>query len=131
MKPTRGRHKRSEIGPKELAVRFARAADEKKAENIVVLDLRGKSPVTDVFVLATANNPRQRRAVTEAIAGAAKEIGARILGSEGEGDARWVLLDYVDVIVHVFDREWRELYDLELLWGDAERIAWQEDAEEA
>jgi len=120
----------TQIEASELAVRFARAAHDKKAEDIIVLDLRGRSQVTDLFVLATANNPRQRTAVAEAIRDVADEVGARLYGSEGEGGGRWMLLDYVDVVAHLFDAEWRELYDLELLWGDAPRIEWREPGSE-
>ena len=95
----------------------------------MVIDLRGRSQVTDFFVIATASNPRLRRAVTEAIRYAADDIGAHVFGAEGEGDACWALLDFVDVIVHIFDSEWRELYDLELLWGDAPHVPWQEQTD--
>ena len=112
-----------------LAIALARAAAEKLAEDIVILDLRGRSTVTDMFVVATANNPRQQQAVGVSIAEKARELGRRCYGEEGRTVARWTLLDYVDVVVHVFDSEWRKLYDLELLWGDAPRIEWQEGEE--
>jgi ribosome-associated protein len=112
-----------------LAVRLARAAYDKKAEDIVVLDLRGVSPVTDAFVIVTANNPRLMGAVAEAAEEAAAEMGVRLFGSEGRGGARWVVLDFVDVVVHVFDAPFRRLYDLELLWGDAPRVPWEEAAD--
>ena len=128
--PRSSRRSSPQLDAVQLAVRLARAAFDKKAEDITILDLRGRSPVTDMFVILTASNPRQRQAVAQAIGDAAHEAGARLYGAEGEGGARWVLLDYVDVVVHLFDAEWRDLYDLELLWGDAPHVAWREDAAE-
>ena len=115
------------IDAASLAIGLARAADEKLGEDIVILDLRGKSPVTDYFVVVTANNPRQQDAIVGEIAGKASELGERPYGKEGVGAARWALLDYIDVVVHVFGKDWRELYDLELLWGDAPRVEWRQD----
>jgi len=109
----------------ELACAAARLADDKKAEDIVILDLTGNAYVTDYFVIASAGNSRQLHAVIGAIReGLAKE-GVRPIGSEGAGESRWMLLDYGDFVVHVFDPEWRKLYDLELLWGDLPRVTWQ------
>lgn len=112
-----------------LATELARAASEKMGEEITILDLRGKSTVTDIFVLVTCRNYRQQSAITKAIDERAAELGCRRYGAEGVGEGRWTLLDYVDVVVHIFDKEWRKLYDLELLWGDAPRIEWDPDGQ--
>ena len=131
----RRKRRRSGPGPTvdaaSLAAAVARAAADKLAEHIVILDLQGRSPVTDYFVVVTVKNPRQQSAVAEAVADAARELGCRPYGSEGKGEARWTLLDFVDVVVHVFDTEWRKLYDLELLWGDAPRLDWREEGPKA
>jgi len=108
-----------------LARALAQAADAKKCEDITILDLRGVSSVADYFLIATAQNPRQQKAAAEAMRETAAALGRRPYGREGGGaESRWTLLDYVDVVAHIFDPEWRELYDLELLWGDAPRLEW-------
>ena len=108
-----------------LARRCAQIADDKKAEDILILDLRGLTFITDYFVMASAGNPRQLLAISDEIGRQMAELGQRCLGRSGRHDARWVLLDYTDVVVHLFAPEARALYDLELLWGDAPRVDWQ------
>ncbi len=108
-----------------LARAAARLADAKKAEDIAILDLTGQGYVTDYFVIASAGNPRQMQAILSNIRDGLARTGARPIGSEGAGESRWMLLDYGDVVIHVFDPEWRKLYDLELLWGDVPRLAWE------
>lgn len=109
----------------EVARLCARVGDEKKGEDIIILDLTSLTYITDYFVIITTGNPRQMDAVSGAIQEAMAERHVRPVGTEGARGGRWVLLDYGDVVVHVFDREWRRLYDLELLWGDAPRLRWQ------
>ena len=87
-----------------------------------MLDLRGMSPATDYFVIATGTSDRQMRTVADEICEAARGEGMQRFGRAGYAQARWILLDYVDVVIHLFDNEYRDYYDLELLWGDAERI---------
>lgn len=129
------KHTNNGVGPGKradavsLARELARVAAEKLGEDIAILDLRGKSTVTDMFVLVTSRNYRQQAAIAEAIDERAAELGSRRYGAEGVGEGRWTLLDYVDVVVHIFDTEWRKLYDLELVWGDAPRIEWEPDAD--
>ena len=97
-------------------------AEERHCTDIVVLDLRGKSPATDYFVIATGTSDRQMRTVADEICEAAGERGLMRFGRAGYEQARWILLDFIDVVVHIFDSEFREYYDLELLWGDAKRL---------
>jgi ribosome-associated protein len=114
-----------------LAVTMARTCAENRCRDVTVLDLRKLSPVTDFFVLATGTSARQMRAVSERAVDAGKTLGQKPFGVEGQetmdgNDAsRWILVDYVDVIVHVFTPESRGYYDLELLWGDAPRVDWK------
>ena len=114
-----------------LAVTMARTCAENRCRDVTVLDLRKLSPVTDFFVLATGTSARQMRAVSERTIDAGEELGQRPFGVEGdetmEGTeaSRWILVDYVDVIVHVFTPQSRGYYDLELLWGDAPRVDWR------
>jgi ribosome-associated protein len=99
-----------------------RAARDKKAEDIVVLDLRKAGGFTDYFVICTANNARQVHAIADAIEDTLKsELGERPALTEGVQNSEWILLDYFDFVVHVFSRECRVFYGLERLWGNAER----------
>jgi ribosome-associated protein len=95
------------------------SALERKAEGVLTLDLRGISPATDFFVLATGNSDIQVRAIADHVLEELRSEGIRPLHVEGMDRARWVLLDFVDFVVHVFHPSAREFYQLELLWGDA------------
>ena len=105
---------------------FALAAAELAAglhcTDIVVMDLKGKSPATDYFVIATGTSNRQMRTVADQICDTARKNGLERFGRAGYEQGRWILLDYVDVVIHIFDEEYRQYYDLEMLWGDAERL---------
>jgi ribosome-associated protein len=109
-------------GTREDALAAARAALDKQALDVVILDVHATLVITDLFVLATGTSDRQVRTVVDAIDEAMRARGRRPFRREGEEDRRWVLLDYVDLVVHVFAQEEREFYDLERLWGDAPRI---------
>jgi ribosome-associated protein len=105
---------------RDWALLAARAADGKKAADIIVQEMRRALPITDYFVIATGANNRQVDAITEAVEEALrKEAGIRPIGREGTGEQTWVLLDYGDIVVHVFQPELREFYRLESLWSDA------------
>lgn len=108
---------------REFAVEAARIAAERHCENIVVLNLKPMSPATDYFVIATGTSDRQMRTVADEIAKAGKKQGNPLFGRAGYDRARWILLDFVDVVVHIFDAEYRDYYDLDLLWGDAKQIS--------
>jgi ribosome-associated protein len=107
---------------KEFALAAAKVATGRHCSEIVVLDLCGKSPATDYFVIATGTSDRQMRTVADEICETAKELSFKRFGRAGYEQARWILLDFVDVVIHIFDGEYRNYYDLELLWGDAERL---------
>ena len=107
---------------KEFAVAAAKIAQDRRCTDIVVLDLRGLSPATDYFVIATGTSNRQMRTVADEVSEAGREQGMPRFGRAGYDQARWILLDFVDVVMHLFDQEYRDYYDLDLLWGDAERI---------
>jgi ribosome-associated protein len=101
-----------------------RAAQDKKAMEIVVLDLRKAGGFTDYFVICTGTNPRQIHAIADAVdATLRSDLGERPALAEGADRSEWILLDYFDFVVHVFSRECRAFYDLERLWGSAERFA--------
>ncbi len=106
---------------KELTLGIAAALD-KKASDVIVLDLRKGSAFTDFFVICTGANVRQVHAIADAVQEALGKVGARPALVEGLSQAEWVLIDYFDFIVHIFTPATREFYSLERLWGDAERI---------
>ena len=104
------------------AVTAARAAQEKKAENVVILDLRGISGYTDFLVIGSGTSDRQLEAIADGVEKELSAQGHRAIGAEGQRGGRWVLLDFGDVVVHVFHQEERGHYDLEGLWADAPRV---------
>lgn len=108
----------------QFAVELARVAEDNKCEDVVVLDLRGISGVCDFVVIGTGTSARQIRAVGEAVREYGKKLGQFPYGYAGEENAVWLVIDYVDVVVHVFAKPYRSYYDLELLWGDAPRVSW-------
>jgi len=117
------------IKGEELALACANAADGTKAEDIRILDLRGLSSITDYMVVCTGTSMPQMRAIIRDVDKRVKEEhDTKALQTEGKADTRWVILDFVDVIVHVMDEEMRELYQLEELWKDAKEVAWEPTA---
>ena len=101
------------------ALLAAEAAEAKLAEQVVVLDLQEHSRVADFFVIASGSNRVQIKAITEAVEEALEGAGVRPGRAEGRDDGRWVLLDFGDVVVHIFAPRERQFYNLERLWGDA------------
>jgi ribosome-associated protein len=99
-----------------------KAAIEKKAQDPILLELKGLSSFTDYFFLCSGRSDRQVQAIAQAIEGELKKRGIRPLGQEGTGEGRWILMDYEDVVVHIFLEPVRRFYDLEGLWFDAPRI---------
>ncbi len=104
---------------RELVRIAALAADAKKAEDLVALDVSGPLPLTDAFLLASGDNERNVLAIASAVEDALLEAGAKPLRREGRTEGRWVLLDFGDIVVHVFHEEERLFYSLERLWKDA------------
>jgi ribosome-associated protein len=98
------------------------AMEDKKALDVVVLDLRASGAFTDYFVVGSGQTTRQVQAIVDSIGKRLRSIGMRPTHIEGYALAQWVLIDCFDVIIHVFTRDTRELYDLERLWGSATRI---------
>ena len=106
----------------ELVKIAAAAADSKQAEDIVALDVSGPLPLTDVFVLATGRNERNVVAIAGEVEDKMLEAGVKLLRREGRQEGRWILLDFGDIIVHVFHEEDRLYYALERLWKDCPAI---------
>lgn len=107
---------------------IARAASDKKAHDAVILDMRKIPSVTDYFVIVSGTSTTQARAIADNIIESLSEKGERLWHSEGEREALWILLDYGDVIAHVFVDEMRKFYELERLWGDVPRQRVREQA---
>jgi len=102
----------------------ARLADDNRAKDIVLLDLRQATPLLDFFVIATANSRRQSHAIASEIDAEMKKRGEHKLGLEGSEEGRWILIDYGDFVVHIFSPEGRAYYALEEIWGDTPRVEW-------
>jgi ribosome-associated protein len=103
--------------PDELAARIAAAASDKKAREVVIVDLRGKTTIADFFVICEGDTDRQVRAIVDSIEASCRESGIRPLSTTGLTDASWACLDYDSVIAHVFLPGERTFYDLEGLWN--------------
>jgi ribosome-associated protein len=110
------------------ADRAAAAIDGKKGLGVVLLDVSRLLVITDLFVIASGTSRRHILTLAEEVEARLKEIDRRPLRREGVEDATWLLLDYGDVVVHIFDERTRAFYDLERLWGDAPRTAYQSAA---
>jgi ribosome-associated protein len=122
----------NEAQSKRLARDLAAIADSKKAEEVVVLDMRGLVAYTDFLAICTARSERQAKAIVDEVRLRVKrEAGLLPGGVDGGGDAGWTILDYLDCILHVFTPEARERYALEELWRDAPRLELELDAPEA
>lgn len=105
---------------KQLARKLAKLALSKKALDIKILDLRKLTTITDFFVICTGSSDPQVKAISDSIIDGSKKLGERAWHKEGFTHRNWVLLDFVDVVVHIFLPETRSFYGLEKLWGDAE-----------
>lgn len=112
--------------PKDLAYEIARVIDERKGHDIVLLDLRGISDITEFFLVATGDNARMVDGIVDEVENRLRPHGVRALAVEGREDNTWDLMDFGSLIVHVFQPEARAYYRLERLWGDAPRIEFEE-----
>lgn len=104
---------------KEIAMKIAAAANDKKAKDILLLNMEGLSPVTDYYVICSAGNTTLVKTIADNIEDKMGEAGVFVTHKEGYADARWILLDYGDVVAHIFLEEERDFYNLEQLWADA------------
>ena len=102
----------------------ARSAADNKAQNVLVLDMRPCTPLFDFFVIATGTSRRQIHTIAEEIDDAFRAVGDNRMGIEGYEASKWVVQDYGDVVVHVFDPDTRDYYKLEELWADAKPVDW-------
>jgi ribosome-associated protein len=117
----------SGISSRQFAIEAARMLADTRCHNVAVLDVSGVSPVTDFFVLATGTSPRQMKSACDAVEEMGEPVGFRALSRVGDDSGNWILLDCVDVVIHVFSQEARSYYDLDGLWGDAKRVKWERE----
>lgn len=110
-----------------FAIAAARSLRDDKCEDIIVLDLKGNSPVTAFFVIASGTSPRQMRTAGRSVEELGEATGmAPFRHNLREHEPTWVIIDCVDVVIHIFEPETRAYYDLEMLWNDAERLSWDD-----
>jgi ribosome-associated protein len=115
------------ISPKDISIQCAKIASSKKAEDIVILDIRGLSYVADFFVICTGQSDVQNKAIADELEATLKKKKVFLHHVEGYPEAHWILMDFGVVIVHIFYDEIRKFYGLEELWGDAKIVPWCED----
>jgi ribosome-associated protein len=108
-------------------VEAARLAEGTRCRDVMVLDFVGLWPVADYFVIATGSSARQMRTVCQEIEELAQKAGAKAFSRSGLEGQSWMVVDFIDVVVHLFSPEARVYYDLENLWGDAPRIQWEQE----
>lgn len=110
------------IEPLALAKKAKKALLSKKGEEVVILDVRGLSSITDYYVIATGNNPPHIKALASELEHVLAQEGARRYRQNGTAESQWIVVDYLDAVVHVFSPQTRSYYALERLWGDAKRV---------
>ena len=114
--------------PKTLAKKIAQLALTKKADQVTLLDLRKLTDMTDFFIICSADSDVQVKAIADAVTEGTEKLGVGAWHREGLSQRQWVLLDYVDVVVHIFRKEVRKFYGLEKLWGDAKMETFEDEA---
>ena len=114
--------KKTRTDDKNLALTAAKIARDRNCTDITILDLTGISPATNYFVIATGTSDRQARTVADEISEEAKKQGHKRFGIAGHSKGQWILLDFVSVVIHIFDKDHRDYYNLEMLWGDAKQV---------
>ena len=114
--------KRSEATAREVAIEVAQFLRDKKAENVIIFDVEELLPLTSFFVIASAASARALRSLSAGLIQLLKETRLPKIGIEGQKGGRWVCLDYGEVVIHLFEPEERQFYDLDHLWGDAPRV---------
>ncbi len=112
---------------RQWAIELAKAAEDRNCTDVVILEVAQRSPVAKHFVIATGTSSPQIKSLGHELEKLGKETNNKIFGHAGLQEGRWVVIDFVDVIVHIFDDEFREFYNLEMLWGDAPKVDFVRD----
>lgn len=126
-RPTRS-PKGEEARIREFAIEAARLANDLHCTDVLLLDVRDKSDVTDYILIASGTSDRQIRAVSDRVEDLGNEMGMVRMGRDADQNASWVVVDFVDLVAHIFEPATRGHYDLEMLWGDAPRVTWRRRA---
>ena len=121
---------KKDLSSRQKILLAVNAALEKKAKNIVILNIKNVTSFADYTIICSGTSDRQVQSIASSIGGSMKKAGTLPLGVEGEKGGRWVLLDYADIIVHVFYEPVREFYDIERLWSDAPKMEVADDSAE-
>jgi ribosome-associated protein len=119
------------VPARDFAIDAARLARDLKCEDVVLLDVRGLSQVCDYVLIASGTSEKQMKSVAQDIEELGDDQGHRVFRSNRDTGTTWVIIDFVDVVAHLFEPSHRAYYDLEALWSDAKQIPWQRDAAEA
>jgi ribosome-associated protein len=112
------------LDPEQLAKAAIDIASDKKASDVLLLDIQGLTTIADYFVICSGNNSRQIQAIADTLVEDLRKQGAKLFYREGVADTGWVLLDFGDIIIHVFGPKEREYYRLERLWSDAKTVVY-------
>ncbi len=112
---------------RNFAVQAARLMDTLHCTDVVALDVRGISQVTDMFVIGSGTSNRQMKSLADDIDELAEDMGLEVFRRHTDAQVTWIVIDLVDVVVHLFEPEVRAYYDLEMLWGDAKRLPWRDE----
>ena len=123
----KGKNLRITMSGKEKAILCAREAVRFKALDLLLLDVSGLSSFADFFIICSGKSSRQVQGIADNLESSLKGIGLKPIGTEGTREGRWVLMDYGEVIIHIFYEPVRYFYDLESLWSDASRIDWERE----
>lgn len=115
------------ISTEQFAVELARLASDDKCTDVVLLDVRGLSPISDFVVIASGTSDRQMRAVADHAEELGGQSGHTAFRSSKDPRALWLLIDFSDVVIHIFEPNTRAHYDVEMMWGDAKRLRWERD----
>ena len=113
---------------RKFAIEAARSLDDNQCSDTIVLDLRGRSPVADLLVISSGTSDRQMKSAAEDVEDLAPQSDHALVRRAADDRHTWIVSDFGDVVIHIFEPETRAFYDLELLWGDADRIPWKRDA---
>jgi len=120
---------KSRMSSREKALLCAQQVEQNKAQEVVLLDVSGFSSFSDFFVICSGKSSRQVQGIADNLETGLRELGIRPLGTEGRGEGHWILMDYGDVIIHIFYEPIRYHYDLESLWSEAKKVRLEQGAD--
>ena len=117
--------KKKDMTPRDLGLEIIKLIRDRNCEDIRMLDISETSPITDYFLIATGTSDRQLRSLSDEIERLGKKIGQKVYKVAGRDSGDWIVMDFVDVVVHLFNEQLRAYYDLELIWGGSPYVEWE------